>query len=232
MKNLAIIPARAGSKGLPDKNIKMLNGKPLMQYSIEAALRSGCFDKVMVSTDSEKYAEIAKKAGAEVPFLRSAFTSTDQASSWDMVTEVLDGYEKAGVKFDTFCLLQPTSPMRTAEDIEKAYAILKEKKAFAVVSMTELEHPLSWCGLLGEGDSLDGFIKQSGTAQRQAQKKYYRPNGAIYIASVPEFRRDHFLYREGAFAYIMSKERSIDIDTEFDFKMAEFMILKGELYGI
>ena len=134
MKNIAIIPARAGSKGLPDKNIKLLNGKPLLQYSVEAALGSGCFDKVMVSTDSEKYAEIAREAGAEVPFLRSAYTSTDKASSWDMVEEVLDGYERLGWTFDTFCLLQPTSPMRTAEDIARAYGILREKNAFAVVS--------------------------------------------------------------------------------------------------
>ena len=211
MKNIAIIPARAGSKGLPDKNIKLLNGKPLLQYSVEAALGSGCFDKVMVSTDSEKYAEIAREAGAEVPFLRSAYTSTDKASSWDMVEEVLDGYERLGWTFDTFCLLQPTSPMRTA----------------AVVSMTELEHPLSWCGLLGQEDSLDGFIKKSGTAQRQAQDIYYRPNGAIYIAAIPEFMRDHFLYRAGSYAYIMPKERSIDIDTEFDFKLAEFMMTTG-----
>lgn len=227
MKNIAIIPARAGSKGLPDKNIKLLNGKPLLQYSVEAALGSGCFDKVMVSTDSEKYAEIAREAGAEVPFLRSAYTSTDKASSWDMVEEVLDGYERLGWTFDTFCLLQPTSPMRTAEDIARAYGILREKNAFAVVSMTELEHPLSWCGLLGQEDSLDGFIKKSGTAQRQAQDIYYRPNGAIYIAAIPEFMRDHFLYRAGSYAYIMPKERSIDIDTEFDFKLAEFMMTTG-----
>ena len=93
--------------------------------------------------------------------------------------------------------------------------------------MTELEHPLSWCGLLGQEDSLDGFIKKSGTAQRQAQDTYYRPNGAIYIAAIPEFMRDHFLYRAEAFAYIMPKERSIDIDTEFDFKLAEFMMTTG-----
>ena len=141
-----------------------------------------------------------------------------------MVLEVLDGYEKLEHTFDTFCLLQPTSPMRTAEDIAKAYAVMREKNAFAVVSMTELEHPLSWCGLLGQDDSLDGFIKKTGNVQRQAQDTYYRPNGAIYIASIPEFMRDHFLYRAGAFAYVMPKERSIDIDTEFDFKFAEFMM--------
>ena len=222
MKNLAIIPARSGSKGLPDKNIKLLNGKPLLYYSIEAAIQSGCFDTVMVSTDSTHYAEIAKDLGAEVPFLRSSETSSDRASSWDMVLEVLNGYEKLGKIFDTFCLLQPTSPMREANDIFEAYEVMKNKKAFAVVSMTELEHPLSWCGMLGENNSLDGFLKESGNIQRQAQNKYYRPNGAIYIASIPEFWKRQFLFREGSFAYIMPKERSVDIDTEFDFRFAEF----------
>ena len=108
MRNLAIIPARSGSKGLPDKNIKELNGKPLMAYSIEAANESGCFTEVMVSTDSEKYAQIAREYGAHVPFLRSAATSSDQANSWDMVEEVLAEYAKRGEYFDSFCLLQPT----------------------------------------------------------------------------------------------------------------------------
>ena len=121
MKNIAIIPARSGSKGLPDKNIKELNRRPLIAYSIEAALNSGCFDTVMVSTDSEKYAEISRYYGAEVPFLRSEQTSSDSASSWDTVLEVLDRYESLGKTFDTFCLLQPTSPMRTADDIKSAY---------------------------------------------------------------------------------------------------------------
>ena len=101
MKNLAIIPARSGSKGLKDKNIKLLNGNPLMAYSIEAALESGKFDEVMVSTDSAKYADIAKEFGAMVPFLRGERTSGDTASSWDTVKEVLSCYEELGKKFDT-----------------------------------------------------------------------------------------------------------------------------------
>ena len=137
MNNIAIISARSGSKGLPDKNIKELSGKPLMAYSIEAAIQSECFDDVMVSTDSEKYAEIARMYGAEVPFMRSEVTSSDTASSWDVVEEVLQGYEKMGKIFDTICLLQPTSPMRTSGDIKAAYSLYKEKDAIAVLSMTE-----------------------------------------------------------------------------------------------
>lgn len=209
---------------MPDKNIKELAGKPLLAYSIETALASGCFDTVMVSTDSEKYSEIGMEYGAEVPFLRSELTSSDLASSWDTVQEVLDKYSDLDKTFDTFCLLQPTSPMRTADDIKLAYKLFGEKNAFSVLSMTELEHPLSWCGLLGAENSLDGFIQKSANKQRQAQDTYYRPNGAIYIVSVPEFRKDQFLYREGSFAYIMPKERSVDIDTEFDFEYAEFLM--------
>ena len=105
MRNIAIIPARSGSKGLPDKNIKLLQGKPLLAYTIEAAIKSGCFTEVMVSTDSEKYAEIAWEYGAKVPFLRSKVMSSDTASSWDMVEEVLDNYKQLNQEFDSFCLL-------------------------------------------------------------------------------------------------------------------------------
>ncbi len=228
MRNLGIIPARSGSKGLKDKNIKLLFNKPLMAYSIEVAIESGCFETVMVSTDSSEYAEIAKKYGAEVPFLRSEFTSSDSASSWDMVLEVLDRYKELGKEFDTFCLLQPTSPMRTIDDIRTAYNILAMKNAFAVESVVRAEHPLSWYGVLGENGSLDGFNSRESDAPRQTQGTYYTSNGAIYIASIPEFSKDQFLYRAGSYAYIMPKERSVDIDTEFDFRFAEFLMSEGE----
>ena len=133
MKNIAIIPARSGSKGLVDKNIKELQGKPLIAYSIEAALQSGFFDEVMVSTDSDVYAYIAKEWGAQVPFLRSAEMASDSAGSWDTVREVLDRYKALGKEFDTVCLLQPTSPLRTQEDIRNAYQIYQNKNAKAVI---------------------------------------------------------------------------------------------------
>ncbi len=184
MKNIAIITARSGSKGLKDKNIRELNGKPLMAYSIEAALKSGEFDEVMVSTDSERYAEIARSFGAAVPFLRSAEMSGDRAGSMDTVADVLEGYKKLGKTFDTFCLLQPTSPLRTVEDIRNAYRIYWDKQGFAVVSVCETEHSLLWCGQLSENGEMDGFIDKGKAYRRQELGNYYRLNGAIYIVDV------------------------------------------------
>ena len=221
MKNLAIIPARSGSKGLVDKNIKLLNGKPLIAYSIEAALQSGVFDTVMVSTDSEKYAEIARNYGAQVPFLRSAETSSDTASSWDAVAEVIENYRKLGNIFDTFMLLQPTSPLRTAENIREAYDEMAQKDANSIISLCEVDHSPLQCNTLPENLSLDGFIrKESKGKRRQDMPTYYRFNGAIYLSKVDFFMQDHDIYREKCFAYVMSKHDSIDIDDEFDFAMA------------
>lgn len=224
MRNIAIIPARSGSKGVKDKNIRNLCGKPLMAYTIEAALKSGEFDEIMVSTDSEKYAEIAKKYGASVPFLRSSETATDKASSWDMVNEVLTGYKKLGKVFDTFCLLQPTSPLRDAEDIKNAYSIYREKADFAVVSVCEAEHSPLWCGHLPESSEFTNFLSAKSMKQRQAGEKYYRLNGAIYIVDCNRFENERFLYQQGSFAYIMPQEKSVDIDTEIDFKLAEVIM--------
>ena len=224
MKNLAIIPARSGSKGLVDKNIKGLCGKPLIGYTIEAALGSGVFDAVMVSTDSEKYAEIARDLGAEVPFLRSERTSSDSASSWDAVTEVIEGYAGLGREFDTFCLLQPTSPLRNTGDIKGSYDLFTEKNAKFIVSVCEMEHPLSWCGMIPEDLSLDGFVERAGANQRQKVGKSYRLNGAIYIADIDAFNEDRFFYREGCYAYVMETSRSIDIDNEEDFALAEYLM--------
>ncbi|WP_022761345.1 acylneuraminate cytidylyltransferase family protein [Butyrivibrio sp. AD3002] len=227
MKNLAIIPARSGSKGLVDKNIKPMNGKPLMGYTIDAALGSGVFDAVMVSTDSEKYAEIARGLGAEVPFLRSERTASDSASSWDAATEVIEKYAESGKNFDTFCLLQPTSPLRTSEEIRGAYDLFTEKKAKFVVSVCETEHPISWCGTLPEDLSMDGFIERKGANQRQKMQKSYRLNGSIYIADIVAFAKDNFFYRDGSYAYVMSTRSSVDIDNEEDFLYAELLMNRG-----
>ncbi|MBQ9564273.1 MAG: acylneuraminate cytidylyltransferase family protein [Synergistaceae bacterium] len=228
MMNIAIIPARSGSKGVKDKNIRPLGGRPLMAWSIEAALESEEFDEVMVSTDSERYAEIAREYGASVPFLRSPLAASDTASSWDTIKEVLKGYEDLGRNFDTFCLLQPTSPLRTAEDIRNAYALCREKNAFAVVSVCEAEHSPLWCGQIPDTLELDGFIRRESGGRRQDAGKFYRLNGAIYIANIEESQRDPFLYREGSYAYIMPSDKSIDIDTELDFKFAEFLTAQGK----
>ena len=228
MKNIAIIPARSGSKGLKDKNIKELSGRPLLYYTIEAALKSNKFDKVMVSTDSLLYAEIAKKYGAEVPFLRSRNTSDDSASSWSVVEEVVSKYEAQGENFDSFCLLQPTSPLRTAEDIVTAYDLYENKATLAVVSVCEAEHSPLWCGHLPEDLELSGFVRDEGNKRRQDIEKFYRINGAIYIVNIEQFKKSQFLYQKGSFAYIMPQSRSVDIDTEMDFKLAEIIMKEKE----
>ena len=142
MRNIAIIPARSGSKGLKDKNIKELNGKPLMAYTIEAALESGIFDCVHVSTDSEKYAEIGRKFGADVPFLRDVELAGDKSSTWDALRYVVQEYRKRGKEFELVTLLQPTSPMRNARNIREAYEVFEQKSADAVISICELEHSI------------------------------------------------------------------------------------------
>lgn len=221
MKNIAIIPARSGSKGVRDKNIRDFRGKPLMAHTIDAALKSGEFDEVMVSTDSELYAEIAREYGANVPFLRSAKTASDSASSWDMVDEVLSGYANLDRTFNTFCLLQPTSPLRTKEDIQGAYELFRTKAEFAVVSVCETEHSPLWCGQLPDDGEFINFLPKETPKQRQASGKYYRLNGAIYIVDINRFRQVKNLYQKGSYAYIMKQEHSIDIDTELDFTIAE-----------
>lgn len=226
MKNLAIIPARSGSKGLKNKNIKLLDGKPLMAYPIESALSSGLFETVHVSTDSEEYAQIALRHGADVPFLRSGEMASDSAYIWDAVAEVLKTYKRLGKEFDTVALLQPTSPLCLAEDIRKAYQILREKDAKAVVSVCEAEYPPLWCKTLPEDGCMDGFCTPETEVPRQQLECYYRTNGAIYIISVPTLLNEGALslYGPNSYAYIMPGERSIDIDAPLDFLIAETLL--------
>lgn len=229
MKNLAVIPARSGSKGLCDKNIKPLAGKPLMAHTIHAALNASVFDTVMVSTDSEAYAGIAREFGAEVPFLRSAEYSTDVTSSWDAVREVLRSYANLGIMYETVALLQPTSPLRTGIDIAAAYQVFEEKHADAVVSVTETEHPVQLCFAL----PTDGSMREFGRSEyrnmrRQELTPHYRENGAIYIVWAQELMESvQDIYQGNCYAYKMPKERSIDIDGLMDFKFAELLLAKN-----
>lgn len=225
MKNLAIIPARSGSKGLHDKNIRLLAGKPLLAHTIQAALNSNMFDTVMVSTDSKEYGEISRRYGADVPFLRSEETSSDTASSWDAVAEVLNNYREIGITFNTFMLLQPTSPLRTAENIKEAYDELLNRDAKSIISVCEVDHSPLQCNTLPKDHSLNGFIrKESKGKRRQDMPTYYRFNGAIYLAYVDFFEQNHDIYKEDCFAYIMNKRDSIDIDDQYDFAMAEAIL--------
>ncbi len=224
MSNIAVITARSGSKGVKDKNIRQLEGKPLLAYTVEAALRSGCFDCVHVSTDSEEYAKIAKAYGADVPFLREASLATDTAGTWDVLRACVEQYGRLGQKFDTVTLLQPTSPLRDVLDIQKAFQIFEEKHAQSVVSVCEVEHSPMLCNTLGTDGSMDGFLDLNKVGRRQDMETYYRLNGAIYIQTTTLLMEQGNLYGSGAYAYVMSQEHSIDIDTELDFLIAETIL--------
>lgn len=232
MRNIAIITARSGSKGLKDKNIRELCGKPLLAYSVECALKSGQFDKVFVSTDSSHYARIAEEYGADASFLRTAENSGDKAGSWDVVREVIEKFEGENEYFDNIMLLQPTSPLRTEEDICSCFALMEEKAANAVISVCESEHTPLWCNTLPDDLCMDNFRNgKYFDLPRQELPAYYRINGAVYLIKREELDMSP-MFRNRCFAYIMPHERSIDIDTEFDFKIAEvFMKERSGLHG-
>ncbi|MBE6379712.1 MAG: acylneuraminate cytidylyltransferase family protein [Lentisphaerae bacterium] len=224
---LAIIPARSGSKGLIDKNILPLAGKPLIAYSIEAARKSGMFDLVFVSTDSEKYAQIAREYGADVPILRPAAIAGDTASSWSAVDHALDYYmNQLGYDVETFMLLQPTSPLRTAEDIIGAFKYKAEKSANAVVSVCKPEHAPA--GTLALPDDLNMTVFhehfKNMIARQQLPQQYYRLNGAMYMADTAYYLRANDIYQEKCYAYEMPTERSFDIDGMVDFIICETLI--------
>lgn len=223
-KIIAIITARSGSKGIIDKNIKMINGKPLIAYTIEAAKKSGVFTDILVSTDSERYKQVSEEYGAWVPFLRSESLAQDETSTVDVIEDVLIRLRGIGKSYDSFMLLQPTSPLRDELDIRDSVKLFEEKKANSVVSMCECEHSPVLSKQLEDNKCLDGFLSDIDKVRRQDLNSYYRLNGAIYISKVRYFLKYKDFYKENSYAYIMSKEKSVDIDDIFDFQFAEFLL--------
>jgi len=224
MRILAIVPARSGSKGLKDKNIKPLCGKPLCAYTLEAAAESGIFSEIHFSTDSEKYAKIGKQYGASVPFLRDAELATDGASSWDVVKAVIRRYQSVGQEFDAVMLLQPTVPFRSADDIRNALQLMEEKNANAVVSVTEPAHSPFWCAELPDDGNMRIYHeKMQFLVGRQKLPKQVILNGAIYLAKVNYLLKAEDIYEERCYSYFMSADRSVDIDHQQDFDFCEFL---------
>lgn len=222
---IAIIPARSGSKGLPDKNIRLLKGKPLIAYSIIQAQEAGIFDEIFLTTDSQEYANMARQYGANVPFLRSAELASDSASTWDCVREALDQYRSIDKVYDILVLLQPTSPLRTAGDILNALKQMVLSNANSIVSVCEADHSPLWFNTLPENKSLQGFLRpEIRSKSRQELAVYYRINGAIYAVRTSYFLKTQDIFECNAYAYVMPKERSIDIDTQFDFSFAEYLL--------
>lgn len=224
-KALAVIPARGGSKGLPRKNIRNLCGKPLIAYTIEAALASKVFDTVMVSTDDAEIAEVSKKYGAEVPFLRPESLSGDKVSSDFVAVHALKYYLDNGICFDDICKLQPTSPLRTAEQIKESYFKFLRDGTDYMVSICKCEHSPLWSLTLDQNGRLDRFIQgEQKDGLRQALPDYYRLNGAIYWACAKKYLQSGDFCGDKFLGYIMDRKSSIDIDSEDDLKLAEFYI--------
>jgi N-acylneuraminate cytidylyltransferase len=223
MKRLAIIPARSGSKGLKDKNIIDLCGKPLMAYSIEAALQSNLFDKVIVSTDSEKYAEIAKKYGAEV-MMRGEKLSDDKATTFTVIEDLLS---RLNTQYDYFVLLQPTSPLRKAEHVIEATHRFESRMGDFdfLVSMKESEHAKVLVNPIDEDGSLKYFDTDFSNYRRQGYKDY-SPNGAIFIAKPEAYLSKKHFFGAKSLGYIMNAEDSVDIDNAIDLVVAKAVMLE------
>lgn len=214
---LAIIPARGGSKRLPRKNVLDLCGKPLIAWSIEAALKSKYIHKVVVSSDDDEILEISKKFGAET-IKRPDELASDTATTFDAIKHTIDNFEK----YDYIVLLQPTSPLRDEKHIDKAIEFLENKNADAVVSVCEIEHSPLWSNTLPPDGKMNNFLRDEILNKRsQDLDKYYRLNGAIYICATAKLLEEKsFFLKDNIFAYVMDRESSVDIDEEIDFKMA------------
>ena len=216
--SLAIITARGGSKRIPGKNKKAFCGKPILLYSIDAAIRSGLFDEVMVSTDDEEIAQLAIKAGAQVPFMRSAETANDYASTDDVIREVLDNYKNRGQQFDTFCCIYPTAPFITPERLKEAMALLKE--ADSVMPVVAFSYPVQRAVVIEDGE-LKRKWPEYANSRSQDLEPFYHDVGQFYACRTEAF------YREGTTDTVHMKPMILndaevqDIDTFEDWAIAE-----------
>lgn len=224
-KCLAVITARAGSKGIPNKNLTPLAGKPLIQYTIEAAKNSKRISRTILSSDGEEIIAYAKGQGVEAPFIRPAHLSDDHADHVDVLLHTLDYLEQEGAIPTWLVLLQPTSPLRTAGDIDAAVEMAIANKADCVISVTEaMSHPYLAKKVEPDGRMQAFFPDIPKVSRRQDFPACYVPNGAVYVLSVAAFRQQRTLYMQNCFAYIMMLERSVDIDTMLDLQVASAFI--------
>ena len=219
-KSIAIITARGGSKRIPRKNIKLFIGQPIIKYSIQAAIDSRCFDEVMVSTDDEEIAEIAKECGARVPFYRSEDTSGDHATTADVINEVLSEYKKLGAEFEFFCCIYPTAPFVTAEKLRKAMKILIESKVDSVFPVTRFSYPIQR-GLKIEDGFVRMFWPENLNKRSQDLLPAYHDAGQFYCMRTESFLAQNRLFAEKSVPLITDEMEVQDIDNEEDWKVAE-----------
>lgn len=219
-KAIAIITARGGSKRIPKKNIKEFCGKPIIAYSIRAALDSGIFDEVMVSTDSEEIAEIARAYGAKVPFMRSAKTSDDFATTADVLMEVLERYQEMGRTFDVMSCIYPTAPFVTPQKLQSAYDTLKKEQAVMAMPVVAFSYPPQRSYVLN-GNMLEMKWKENYNKRSQDLEKMYHDAGQFYMYQVDAFVRLKGQMTESIVPVIVDEMEVQDIDNETDWKLAE-----------
>lgn len=225
MKNIAIIPARGGSKGIYKKNIRLFAGEPLIAYTIIEAFKSKRLDRVIVSTDDDEICKISKRYGAEV-IKRPKNLAKDDTPTIDVIFHLIDILLQQYDHSTIIVLLQPTSPLRTVNDISNCIELFLKKECESVIGVCESTHPPQW-SLKIEGEFLKSVVNNdSFKMRRQDLHKSYYPNGAIYIASIETLIKYKGFYCQHTLPYIMPKERSIDIDDNFDWDLAEFLIKK------
>lgn len=220
---IAIVPARGGSKGLPGKNIKNLLGKPMIAYTIEEALKSKYITEVIISTDCAEIEKVALEYGAKSHFLRPGFLASDSAKAIDNYIYTIDRLNNEfGYEIESFVVLQPTSPLRLAEDIDGAIKLFYKKNGESVISYTEEHHPIEWHKYITEDGKFENIFNER-LLNRQDMKPSYFPNGAVFIFDYELIKQGKY-YSDNSYAYIMPRFRSIDVDTIEDFKYIEFLM--------
>lgn len=222
---IAIVPARGGSKGLPGKNIKELFGKPMITYTIEEGLRSQHVTEIIVSTDDKEIAEVAVRYGAKCPFMRPMELATDKSLAMDTYTYTIERLTKEfGYNIREFTVLQPTSPLRIAEDIDNTIEIFKKHDADSAISFTKEAHPISWHKYLDSEGKISPLFEDKVQNRQEIRPTYY-PNGAVYVFKLDVVKSGRY-YTENSYAHVMPADRSVDVDTIDDFEYAEFLLRK------
>lgn len=220
MKTLAMITARGGSKRIPRKNIKEFNGKPIMAYSIEAALKSGAFDEVMVSTDDQEIAEIAKKYGASVPFMRSEKTANDFATTVDVIDEVISEYHNLGKDFDLFACIYPTAPFITSDKLKEAVEKLSSSDADSLIPVVRFSYPPQRAMEIHDGRLV---FRQPEYLSKRSQdlEPHYHDAGQFYVVRTESFLKNKGIMVGQILPMELSELEVQDIDNEVDWKLAE-----------
>ena len=224
MKILVIIPARGGSKGIPRKNIKLFNGKPLIYYTIDCARAICPNEDICVSTDDNEIISVVEQYGLNVPFVRPAELATDTAGTYEVLLHALDFYEKQGKHYDVVMLLQNTSPFRTAEQVKEALKLFNPDLDMVVSVKESSANP--YCNLFEEDSNGHLHISKGdgNIYRRQDAPKVYAYNGAIYIMNAETLKTTHMHKMKKRVKYVMDDRSSFDLDTMWDWQMAEIMV--------